>query len=131
MSYARFSYSDLTLSATSPAAGAPLTLSLALTNTGTVEVEEVAQVYLSDLETSVPAPQHKLVDFQRAWLESDESQRLTFALTAEALSLVDEEGQLQLEPGQFRVTIGGCSPGARGVALGAPAPLTAEFVVTP
>jgi hypothetical protein len=42
---------------------------------------------------------------------------------------VDEEGQSRLEPGQFRTTAGGCSPGARGIALGAPEPVAAVFTV--
>jgi beta-glucosidase len=45
------------------------------------------------------------------------------------MMLVDDEGQSRLEHGAFRLTVGGCSPGARGQALGAPAPVTAEFVV--
>jgi beta-glucosidase len=45
------------------------------------------------------------------------------------MSLVDEAGQARLEPGDFRVTVGGCSPGARGLALGAPPAVQATFVV--
>jgi beta-glucosidase len=41
--------------------------------------------------------------------------------------LVDEDGELRLEPGQFRLTVGGCSPGERGQALGAPTPQIANF----
>jgi beta-glucosidase len=45
------------------------------------------------------------------------------------LALVDEEGRSRIEPGQFRITVGGCAPGARGIALGAPEPVVAVFTV--
>jgi beta-glucosidase len=43
--------------------------------------------------------------------------------------LVDDEGKSVLEPGAFKVTVGGCSPGKRGLTLGAPTPQEAEFQV--
>jgi len=45
------------------------------------------------------------------------------------MALVNENGEPQLEPGQFRVTVGGCSPSARGVALGTPEPVSAVFAL--
>jgi beta-glucosidase len=44
------------------------------------------------------------------------------------LAIVNDEGEAVVEPGRFRLTVGGASPGARAVALGAPKP--AEAVVT-
>jgi beta-glucosidase len=45
------------------------------------------------------------------------------------MSFIDDEGKLTLEPGEFRLEVGGCSPGKRGQELGAPAPVTAVFKV--
>jgi beta-glucosidase len=45
------------------------------------------------------------------------------------MSFVNEEGKLTLESGDFRLEVGGCSPGKRGQELGAPAPLRALFRV--
>jgi beta-glucosidase len=45
------------------------------------------------------------------------------------MCLIDENGDTRLEPGQFKVTIGGCSPGSRGAALGAARPAEATFTV--
>jgi beta-glucosidase len=42
---------------------------------------------------------------------------------------VDENGDQKLEPGQFRLTVGSCSPGRRGEELGAPRPVEALFEV--
>ena len=131
LSYTRFDYRDLRLNAEHIAAGQTVGLEFVLMNVGATAGDEVAQIYLSDLEASATVPQHKLVGFQRVSLQPGESRTLSFALTPGIMALVDESGRERLEPGQFRVTIGGCSPGARGQALGAPLPLSAVFTVGP
>jgi len=50
-------------------------------------------------------------------------------LTPELMSFFDDAGKLTLEPGEFRLEVGGCSPGKRGQELGAPSPVTASFNV--
>ena len=89
----------------------------------------MAQIYLSDLEASVPVPLHTLIGFQRVRLGPGESKTIEFTVTPEMMMLFDDEGQQRLEPGQFRLSVGGCSPGARGRALGAPQPVSAVFTV--
>lgn len=74
-------------------------------------------------------PFHRLIAFRRVALAPGESRELTFAITPELLTLVDEDGGSRLEPGDFRLTVGGCSPGARGMALGAPEPVSAVFTL--
>jgi beta-glucosidase len=129
LSYTRFTYSHLTLHTTRIAAGDTLTVRCTLANAGEIEAEEVAQCYLSDLEASVLVPLHKLIAFQRVRLSPGERRTLDFTIAPEMMALVDEDGQTRLEPGQFRVAVGGCSPGARGIALGAPEPVSATFTV--
>jgi beta-glucosidase len=129
LSYTTFEYSQLSLAQSSLAAGADLTFNVMVANRGTREAEEVLQVYLSDLEASVPVPQQRLVDFRRIRLEPGESRSYAFTLPADKMMLYNENGDLQLEPGQFRLVVGGCSPGSRAQALGAPAPVTATFSV--
>jgi len=129
LSYTQFAYSQLALANERIAKGAVLPVRVTLTNTGAVEAEEVAQFYLSDLEASVAVPLHKLVGFQRVRLAPGESRTLEFTVTPEMMALIDEDGRDRLEPGQFRLIVGGCSPGARGVALGAPEPVSALFAL--
>ena len=129
LSYTQFQYSDLGLAQTNLAAGAALPFSLTLANCGSVEAEEVVQVYLSDLEASVTVPMQHLVDFRRVRLAPGESRSLEFVLSADKMMLYDDNGDQQLEPGQFRLTVGGCSPSSRGLALGAPQPVQATFTV--
>ncbi|RPJ51912.1 MAG: glycoside hydrolase family 3 protein, partial [Chloroflexi bacterium] len=129
LSYTTFAYSKLSLPKTAIAAGESLPVCVTVTNTGASAGEEVVQVYLSDLQASVEVPQHSLVAFQHVALKAGECKELTFTITADKMMLVDDEGRHQLEPGDFRLTIGGCSPGPRGLALGAPEPASAIFKV--
>jgi beta-glucosidase len=129
LSYTTFAYRDLRLSAATLAAGSPLEVRATVTNAGTTAGAEVVQLYLSNVEASAPVPLHKLVGFQRVELGPGESREVAFTLTAEAMSFFDEEGTLRLEPGDFRVTVGGCSPGKRGPALGAPEPVAGVFTL--
>jgi beta-glucosidase len=129
LSYARFAYGDLKLAQDTLAAGQPLSIEFTLTNAGAVDADEVAQIYLTDLEASATVPLCKLVGFQRVHLEAGESQSIAFTITPDMMMFVDEKGEQRLEPGLFRVTVGGCSPGARGAALGAPEPVSALFTL--
>jgi beta-glucosidase len=129
LSYTHFAYLDLALDRTSLPAGESLQVDFTLLNAGRRKAEEVAQLYLNDLQASVPVPIHKLVGFQRVWLAPGERRRLAFTLTPGMLSLVNEAGESILEPGRFQLWVGGCSPGGRGGRLGAPRMESAIFEV--
>jgi beta-glucosidase len=129
LSYTRFAYRDLKLEKESVEAGQALPVTVTIANVGPVEAEEVVQFYLTDVEASAPVPQHKLIGFQRVRLGPGESRMLSFTVSAAAMAFIDDQGQPCLEPGQFRLRVGGCSPGPRGVALGAPEPVEALFCV--
>ena len=85
--------------------------------------------YLSDLEASVPVPLHHLVDFEQLFLQPGESRTGQFTLTPEMMSFFDEQGKLRLEAGAFRLEVGGCSPGNRGLELGGLPSVIAMFRV--
>jgi beta-glucosidase len=130
LSYTHFTYSDLTPDTTTISVGESLSLHWTLTNSGTVEADEVAQIYLSDLEASAMVPLRSLIGFRRVHLKPGERAVITFTVTPEMMKLVNDAGDRILEPGEFRVTVGGCSPGERGVRLGASAPVSMSFTVT-
>lgn len=129
LSYTTFEYSGLKLNRETLASGESLEASVTLTNIGSTAGGEVVQVYLSDLEASVEVPFNNLVAFKYLTLEPGQSVELAFTITPEMMMLFDDDGFQKLEPGAFRLTIGGCSPGARGEALGAPKPVAAVFNV--
>jgi beta-glucosidase len=129
LSYSRFEYADLTLEKSTVQAGENLDVSAKVSNIGQYAAAEVVQFYLTDLEASAPVPLHHLVGFERVFLQPGESRTLQLTLTPEMMSFFGEHGELQLEAGAFRLEVGGCSPGKRGLEVGAPAPVTALFRV--
>jgi beta-glucosidase len=130
LSYSKFEYSDLQLETQTPTLGDFLHLSLTLTNSGASDSAEVVQYYLSDLHASTLVPLHHLIGFERVMLKAGESKTLKFTITPEKMSFYNDDGKLTLEPGQFRLEVGGCSPSKRGQDLGAPKPVTAMFEIS-
>ncbi len=129
LSYSCFEYAELVLEKSTVQAGESLGMSVKVSNVGQCAAAEVVQFYLTDLEASVPVPLRHLVGFERVFLQPGESRTVQFTLTPEMMSFFDEQGKLKLEAGAFRLEVGGCSPGKRGLELGAPTPVTATFRV--
>lgn len=126
LSYSSFAYTNLRK--TAPKA-AGFTASVTVQNTGTVAADDVVQFYLSALQSHQNAPINQLIGFQRVSLKPGQRKTVKVHVTPEMLMQYDENGQQVFEPGKFRLTVGNCSPGARGVALGAAQPVQAEFRV--
>jgi beta-glucosidase len=129
LSYSCFEYLDLQLDKTQIAPGESLNVSLTLQNSGGRDAAEVVQFYLSDLQASTIVPLHHLAGFERVILKAGEHCAVKFTLTPEMMSFYNDDGKLTLEPGEFRLEVGGCAPGKRGQNLGAPKPVTAVFEV--
>ncbi len=72
--------------------------------------DEVVQLYVRDVEASVPVPIRSLQGFKRIHLKPEETQQLTFSLTPKQLSIIDENFQRVVEPGDFEITVGGSLP---------------------
>jgi beta-glucosidase len=116
LSYTKFMYNNLKLSSTNVQAGEGLTVSADVQNVGDRKGDEVVQVYLSHSGASVPVPIRSLAGISRISLNPGEKRTVTFALTPEQLSVIDNGGRRVVEPGEFSVTIGGKQPGFKGYA---------------
>jgi beta-glucosidase len=128
LSYASFEYQDLKITPpNAPPSG--FRASVTLKNVGVVAADEVVQLYLSAIETHFPAPLSQLIAFRRVSFKPGQSKKVNFEVTPEMLMLFDEDGQQRLVPGKFRLTAGGCSPGRSGEVLGAPHPVSKEFII--
>ena len=127
LSYTRFAYAGLQLERSLIKPGENLTARVSVTNVGSVAADEVVQLYLADLESSVPVADCQLVAFRRIHLDVDETQQVAFTVTPQMMAVLDDEGKPFLESGKFRLTVGGCSPGTRGQALGAAHQASALF----
>jgi beta-glucosidase len=116
LSYTTFAYKGLVMPKTVKA-GEPLVASVTVTNTGKVEGDEVAQLYLS-FPTVPGAPLRALRAFKRVHLKPGESQKVRFDLKDRDLSMVSEAGEPIIADGKYSVSIGGGQPntGAPAVA---------------
>ncbi len=72
--------------------------------------DEVVQLYVQDLEASVSVPTRSLRGFERLSLAPGESRRVTFTLSPRDFSLIDARGRRVIEPGRFRLSVGGSQP---------------------
>jgi beta-glucosidase len=129
LSYTRFEYSELVIDSARVRCGESVNVSVLIENAGKRDGDEVVQLYLKDLEASTVSPHHSLRAFERLHLAVGERRRLTFTLGPRELSLIDEQGRRVLEPGRFRVSVGGSQPDPRSVELMGSAPLALEFAV--
>lgn len=107
LSYASFSFSDLTLSSSDVAAGGSLQVSVKLRNTSPVAGAEVVQLYTHQRAGSASRPIRELKAFQKLSLGPGEIRTVTLALPADDLMYWSPVLHRNvLEPGAFDVWIG-------------------------
>lgn len=107
LSYTRFEYSKPTVDQGEISADGNVIVSTTITNTGGRDGDEVAQLYLTAMASSVARPQLELKAFSRIHLKAGESKTVTFTLGAEELGCFNQAVQFVVEPGLYKVSIGG------------------------
>jgi beta-glucosidase len=115
LSYTSFAYENLVLSAANINADQALKISVDVRNTGQRAGDEVVQLYVRDLDASVPVPIRHLEGFQRVHLKPGQKSTVTFTLEPRQLAVVDDLGQQTVQPGEFEIAIGGRQPTAQDV----------------
>lgn len=95
----------LTASLRDTARGAVLTVSAEVTNTGSRPGEEIVQLYVRLMGTSVAQPVRALKGFQRIPLAPGETKKVTFSLEPDAFALWNDVNQLAVEPSKAAVWI--------------------------
>ncbi|HEY6080259.1 MAG TPA: glycoside hydrolase family 3 N-terminal domain-containing protein [Polyangiaceae bacterium] len=109
LSYTQFSYHELRVTTPLLQTGQDLQLEVVVSNDGERAGTEIAQVYVSDLTTSVTWVNRSLVGFERVTLQPGEKRQLQLVIPCERLSLVDAYEQRVVEPGDFELMVGGSS----------------------
>ena len=131
LSYTTFKYSNLRIvpsavSLTSPGRGRrsssttvsdgadpKITVSVDVTNTGSRPGDEVAQLYIHELVTSVTTYEKNLRGFERIHLAPGETKTVSFTLTRDDLAIWNQQMKFVVEPGKFKVMIGSGSEDIR------------------
>ncbi len=106
LSYTRYHYSNLRVITPTLSNGQSARISIDVENLGDRAGDEIVQVYVSDVVTSVTWVNKALKDYARVHLEPGEKKTLIFTLPWEAFSIVDADGRRVVEPGDFEILAG-------------------------
>ena len=117
LSYGRITYSDAAIDRTQAAIGDTLTVRATVKNESAYPLHEAVQVYVHDVESGTRTPIWQLRGVQCVHLAPGESKTVEMTLSARDFAIIREDGSCVVEPGAFRVAIGGQQPDARSVQL--------------
>ena len=109
LSYTSFELSDLAVEARGSVADGTLaaTVTVTVTNTGTVDGAEVVQVYVQDVESTVARPVRELKGFAKVSLAAGSSETVSIELDQRAFSFWSvQQGGWAVEAGDFVIGVG-------------------------
>lgn len=106
LSYTTFEYSNLKVTPAQIGPSGRAEVSVTVTNTGKRAGDEVVQLYIRDLVSSVTRPVMELKDFKRIALAPGENKTVIFTITPDKLSFLDLNMNRVVEPGWFDLMVG-------------------------
>src|SRR5215471_3430021 len=109
LSYSTFKYANLRTTPDSIGPEGSTKVLVDVTNTSSVAGDEVVQMYIRDEVSSVTRPIKELRGFRRITLKPGETTTVEFALGPNELSFLDREMRRVVEPGTFKIMVGGNS----------------------
>ncbi|KAA6301219.1 MAG: 4-beta-xylosidase [Candidatus Ordinivivax streblomastigis] len=110
LSYTTFKYSNLNIQDT----GKAVSVSFDLKNTGKIQGDEVAQVYVKMPETGVVMPLKELKAFQRSTVKKGESLKVELEISKDVLRFWDDASKAFVTPaGEYQFLIGSSSSDIR------------------
>lgn len=109
LSYTRYAYSNLRLSQERIPGDGKVTVSVDVKNCGDRDGEEIVQLYIRDLYSSVTRPVMELKDFRRVKLAKGETKTVDFTLPASKLAFYNDDMDWVVEAGDYKIMVGGSS----------------------
>ncbi|MEG8946839.1 glycoside hydrolase family 3 N-terminal domain-containing protein [Rosettibacter firmus] len=109
LSYTNFIFSDLKLSKDKIKLGESTQISVTVKNNGNLAGEEVVQLYIRDLYSSVTRPVKELKGFKKIALQPQETKTVIFELSTDMLAFTNIDMQYCTEPGDFEIMVGNSS----------------------
>jgi beta-glucosidase len=114
LSYTKFTYSGMKILSTATTRDGEVKVSVNVKNTGSREGDEVVQLYIHDVASSVVRAGKELRGFERISLKPGETQTVTLTVPSEKLAFYDEKThKFVVEPGTFEVLVGSSSADIR------------------
>jgi len=109
LSYTSFAYSNLAVTQKTPNTQSEIEVTVDITNTGTRKGDEVVQLYVKDVVSSVISYESQLRGFERISLNPGERKTVQFVLQPDDLALLDRDMNWTVEPGEFVIMVGSSS----------------------
>jgi len=129
LSYTRFNFDSITLSADSITAGGMVKAVVSVTNTGKMDADEVIQIYITKEGRNEDEPLSSLRGFRRAAIKAGKSVKVEFDLPASAFETIDENGASRLVLGSYTVIAADAAPVPVAVEKGASKPVFVKISV--
>ena len=130
LSYTTFKFANLRVDPPQIGIAGTANVSVDVTNTGTREGDEVAQLYVHQCVASITRPVEELRGFKRVTLKPGEKTTVEFTLTPKALALLGMDMRPVVEPGTFDIMVGPNSADTSSVALQVVQPTFKEATTT-
>jgi beta-glucosidase len=107
LSYTRFEYSDLQLK---PEGNGAVTAGFTVSNVGSRDGAEVAQLYVQEVKPRLQRPLKELKGFSKVFLKSGEKKTVAIPLDERSFAFYDPEKKSWIaEAGDFKILVGGSS----------------------
>ncbi len=106
LSYTTYAYSNMSVDKSSFAAGDLVTVSIDVTNTGSVAGKEPVLLFSTDLVASISPDNRRLREFTKVDLAAGETKRVELTIAATDLAFVGADGKWRLEEGDFILSCG-------------------------
>ncbi|KAI8291434.1 Periplasmic beta-glucosidase [Colletotrichum sp. SAR11_57] len=113
LSYSTFDYSNVTVSSSTPSATDTVTVSVDVTNNSTRDGQEVVQVYIKDVVSTVVVPNKELRGFSKVLIKAGETKTVNIDLPVANWGLWNIKMQYVVEPGDFKILVGSSSDDIR------------------
>jgi beta-glucosidase len=114
LSYTTFEYGRISLSSPVLRENKQLTITVAITNTGSVTGAEVVQAYVHDVKSRLPRPEKELVAFEKVFLQPGETKHIYLNLNKYSVGYYDTNLKAWIaEEGVFKVLVGASSADIR------------------
>jgi beta-glucosidase len=130
LSYTTFEYSNLKIDNSSIKMGENLKVTVSVQNKGKCGGEEVVQLYIKDIDASERTPKYSLRGVRRIYLESGRNKVVEFKITPRDMALITKSGKCIVEPGMFKILVGGRQPNSISEKLSSSVVLNINFEVS-
>lgn len=117
LSYSSFDISDPVLADAEIAPDGSTSVTVSVTNTGSIQADEVVQMYIHDRISSVTRPVKELKGFERVSLAPGETKQVELEITPASLQFFNRDMQRVVEPGEFEIMVGASSDSHKSTVL--------------